>query len=320
MRERVQKRLAVGLSATARADAIEVDVKRCPRCGTAWERNGGCNHFKCGSCDHHWCWICQGDWSTHGVSFFQCPMADKEKKSTKLVFSMDSGMLTGDMDVLHGFCEREFVHALAAERIQRILGEVSAMRVRQAGGVNAALALRSSVPPDPNFPPELPSLLADLNHPLLDRVAPPLIFLRECHTILRGTYVYFALKYKKLDVKLSNNIAVETARKLHYDCNALEYFVDALDATLIPAPSSRRSHRSIAQMLDTMATVRKYAAIFSQTMKRFQEEEARRMKEEEEEEGSGRRGGGAESEELSTKRFFQALDQAINDAGTVRRG
>eukprot|EP00614_Pseudopedinella_elastica_P021893 CAMPEP_0172614932 /NCGR_PEP_ID=MMETSP1068-20121228/55720_1 /TAXON_ID=35684 /ORGANISM="Pseudopedinella elastica, Strain CCMP716" /LENGTH=214 /DNA_ID=CAMNT_0013419897 /DNA_START=21 /DNA_END=665 /DNA_ORIENTATION=- len=40
------------------------NTKRCPNCGVAVTKNGGCNHMTCapsaGGCGHEWCWLCLG--------------------------------------------------------------------------------------------------------------------------------------------------------------------------------------------------------------------------------------------------------------------
>ena len=33
-------------------------TKACPRCHTATEKNGGCNHITCRHCNFEWCWLC----------------------------------------------------------------------------------------------------------------------------------------------------------------------------------------------------------------------------------------------------------------------
>jgi len=35
------------------------DVKQCPKCGEAIEKDAGCNHMKC-ACGHDFCWLCLG--------------------------------------------------------------------------------------------------------------------------------------------------------------------------------------------------------------------------------------------------------------------
>jgi len=42
------------------------NTKRCPKCNTAIEKNGGCMHMTCRKCGHEFCWLCRGPWSEHG--------------------------------------------------------------------------------------------------------------------------------------------------------------------------------------------------------------------------------------------------------------
>jgi ariadne-1 len=44
---------------------IQVNTKDCPKCQTAIEKNGGCNHMTCRKCTHEFCWLCFGDWRGH---------------------------------------------------------------------------------------------------------------------------------------------------------------------------------------------------------------------------------------------------------------
>ena len=36
------------------------NVRRCPKCSFAIEKNGGCRHMTCSRCKYHWCWNCSG--------------------------------------------------------------------------------------------------------------------------------------------------------------------------------------------------------------------------------------------------------------------
>jgi hypothetical protein len=37
---------------------LQKDVKECPQCRTAIEKNNGCNHMTCVACKHEFCWTC----------------------------------------------------------------------------------------------------------------------------------------------------------------------------------------------------------------------------------------------------------------------
>ncbi|XP_022081365.1 uncharacterized protein LOC110974212 [Acanthaster planci] len=40
-------------------------VKRCPRCHTRWEKNGGCPSMICGTCQLNFCWLCLRPFTNH---------------------------------------------------------------------------------------------------------------------------------------------------------------------------------------------------------------------------------------------------------------
>ena len=40
------------------AKYIKANTKKCPKCQTPIEKNGGCNHITCRHCRYQWCWLC----------------------------------------------------------------------------------------------------------------------------------------------------------------------------------------------------------------------------------------------------------------------
>jgi ariadne-1 len=53
------------------------NTKKCPKCRSPIEKNGGCMHMTCQipSCRYEFCWMCRGVWSDHGTAtggYYQC--------------------------------------------------------------------------------------------------------------------------------------------------------------------------------------------------------------------------------------------------------
>jgi len=61
-------------------------TKKCPKCSTRINKNGGCNHMTCSQCSFHFCWLCMQDWQIHGYerscNTFELEQA-KEKDSKR---------------------------------------------------------------------------------------------------------------------------------------------------------------------------------------------------------------------------------------------
>eukprot|EP01132_Coremiostelium_polycephalum_P010269 gene10269-12596_t len=61
------------------ANWITANTQDCPKCHSAIEKNGGCNHMTCKKCKYEFCWICMGDWKNHK----QCNSYSKEQNNNK---------------------------------------------------------------------------------------------------------------------------------------------------------------------------------------------------------------------------------------------
>ncbi|KAH0792785.1 IBR domain containing protein [Histomonas meleagridis] len=44
-------------------------TKKCPKCKSPIEKQGGCNYMRCGKCHYEFCWVCGDSWATHGDHF-----------------------------------------------------------------------------------------------------------------------------------------------------------------------------------------------------------------------------------------------------------
>ena len=53
---------------SATAKYLNVYTKDCPKCHTAIEKDGGCNHMKCRKCTAEFCWICLKTWKNHACN------------------------------------------------------------------------------------------------------------------------------------------------------------------------------------------------------------------------------------------------------------
>jgi len=53
------------------------NTKDCPKCSTAVEKNGGCNHMTCRQCKYEWCWICMRPWRGHN-DYYKCNKFQQE--------------------------------------------------------------------------------------------------------------------------------------------------------------------------------------------------------------------------------------------------
>ncbi|RLV94696.1 E3 ubiquitin-protein ligase dbl4 [Spathaspora sp. JA1] len=54
------------------ANWIDANTHGCPKCQSAIEKNGGCNHMTCKKCKFEFCWICFGNWTDHRNDYYSC--------------------------------------------------------------------------------------------------------------------------------------------------------------------------------------------------------------------------------------------------------
>jgi len=62
------------------------NTKDCPKCETAVEKNGGCNHMTCRQCKYEWCWMCSKPWKGHN-DYYNCNKFLKKEKPKSPWFS-----------------------------------------------------------------------------------------------------------------------------------------------------------------------------------------------------------------------------------------
>mmetsp|Transcript_2590 Transcript_2590/g.2897 ORF Transcript_2590/g.2897 Transcript_2590/m.2897 type:complete len:512 (+) Transcript_2590:112-1647(+) len=62
------------------------NTKKCPKCSSPIEKNGGCMHMTCrkeaGGCSYEFCWLCRGPWTEHGAEtggYYACNKYDASK-------------------------------------------------------------------------------------------------------------------------------------------------------------------------------------------------------------------------------------------------
>lgn len=60
---------------------LMANTKKCPKCRSPIEKNGGCMHMTCriASCAYEFCWLCRGPWTEHGSAtggYYQCNKYD----------------------------------------------------------------------------------------------------------------------------------------------------------------------------------------------------------------------------------------------------
>ena len=186
-------------------DVLTIKLKACPRCKTQFERDGGCNHIKCVKCQHHFCFICLSDWSSHGVSWYECPFGEKEVRFKQLTFQDGVAISEGDMDIIRQLCGREVDHSMVLDDLRQVLADSTRLAV-----------LASSIIQPPTTVQFIAELLRVLVH---------------CHSLLQSVYIELSL-YKR---QMAPHRLTPTTSRLLLALNQVEYFTSALDEATVTA-------------------------------------------------------------------------------------
>lgn len=67
---------------------LAANTKKCPKCASFIEKNGGCMHMTCtkAGCGFEFCWLCRGSWKEHGSAtggYYKCNKYEKNKDASK---------------------------------------------------------------------------------------------------------------------------------------------------------------------------------------------------------------------------------------------
>merc|ERR1712100_281120 len=88
--EQVDQRRQKATDESENVNWMMANTKRCPKCRSPIEKNGGCMHMTCskagGGCGHEFCWMCRGPWSEHGSAtggYYSCNKYEKNKDAVQ---------------------------------------------------------------------------------------------------------------------------------------------------------------------------------------------------------------------------------------------
>ena len=157
--------------------------------------------MKCSQCGAHYCFICLGDWANHGVEWFKCPFSEREVQFRKMTFHDGAAISDLDMDVIRSMVGKEVDHAIKVVSIRQTLSDECAIsRLAHA----------------------LPNTNVAFLTPLLST-------LLQAHIILQHTYILLCV-YKH---QVAPQCLTPAIRQLLHSLSQVEYFVDALDRSLV---------------------------------------------------------------------------------------
>eukprot|EP00736_Rhodelphis_marinus_P008033 Rmarinus@m.19485 len=95
---------------------LRVNTKDCPKCSTAIEKNGGCNHMTCRKCSYGFCWMCLEEWSNHN-DYYSCNRytAKAEESESDARASLQRYMF---------YYDRYMNHEHSLQKTQEFLGSI----------------------------------------------------------------------------------------------------------------------------------------------------------------------------------------------------
>jgi len=82
----IEKWLAKASDESENLTWLAANTKKCPKCRSPIEKNGGCMHMTCttASCGYEFCWLCRGNWKDHGSAtggYYKCNKYDKNSEA-----------------------------------------------------------------------------------------------------------------------------------------------------------------------------------------------------------------------------------------------
>eukprot|EP01103_Thecamoeba_quadrilineata_P002550 TRINITY_DN12499_c0_g1_i1.p1 TRINITY_DN12499_c0_g1~~TRINITY_DN12499_c0_g1_i1.p1 ORF type:complete len:498 (-),score=80.68 TRINITY_DN12499_c0_g1_i1:94-1563(-) len=82
----VEKWLQKASDESENVNWLLANTKKCPKCRSPIEKNGGCMHMTCyknaGGCGYEFCWLCRGAWTDHGSNtggYYACNKYDNSE-------------------------------------------------------------------------------------------------------------------------------------------------------------------------------------------------------------------------------------------------
>lgn len=183
-------------------DVLVIETKSCPKCKHVWNKDGGCNHFRC-TCGYHFCWICLKCWDNHGGSYYECtkPKSKNSRSTTRYFYEGDNPTLFKlPNSTIKQFIDKEMFHFAIAKRFKHIL--------------QTKKEKKKILKEHKKFSRQF--LTSTLNN------------MYQIHIILCNIYIFCCIH-----VLISVSVSRQKVDKLLKAVGRLEYYVDILDGVFI---------------------------------------------------------------------------------------